>query len=92
MRANDPVVTFFLVLVIGIVVGVLLRPVGRAFMASSPVLRIGPRYHHECASGRSWRVRRLSHRCAACVPRRAGNVGHCGSDRCRGSAVRLADG
>ena len=92
MRATDPVVTFLLVLAVGMVVGVLFdRLAGRSWLArqfSGSILQ----YHRDRLVGGGWRIRRLSHRCADCAPRRAVNIGHCSSDRRRCSDVRLADG
>ena len=67
MLAADPVVTFLLVLVIGIVAGILFDRLAGPIMARPPVLRIDPRHHHECPGGCCWCVRRLSHRGASCA-------------------------
>ena len=92
MTATDPIVTFVLILVIGIVAGILFdRLAGPSWLARS-VRRIDPRNHHECAGGYRRRVRRLSRRCAACGRRRAGDVRHCGGRWCCCGAVRLAAG
>ena len=92
MLATDPVVTFLLVLVIGIIAGILFdRLAGPSWLARQ-FSGSNSRHHHECTSRRCRRLRRLSHRCAACVGRRAGDVGHCSGGRRRCGAVRLADG
>ena len=91
MRANDPVVTFLLVLVIGIVAGILFdRLAGPSWLARQ-FSRSAPGRHHQCTRGRRWRVRRLSHR-HACVRRRAVDVSRCRGGRCCRGAVRLANG
>jgi hypothetical protein len=56
MSATDPIVTFVLILVIGIVAGILFdRLAGPSWLAR----QVDPRNHHECAGGYRRRVRRL---------------------------------
>ena len=90
MLATNPIVTFLLVLVIGIIIGVLFdRLAGPSWLARQ-FSGFHPRHRHERAGRCRRRLRRLSHRTAR-IRRQPGGLGHRGGGRRRCGAVRVAD-
>ena len=91
MRATDPVMTFFLVLIIGIVAGVLFdRLAGPSWLArqfSGSTRGIITSALVGVAGGFIGYITLL-----CCLRSAAGDVGHCGGGRRRCGTVRLADG
>jgi hypothetical protein len=71
MSVTDPIVTFVLILVIGIVAGILFDRLAGPSWLTRQFAGSTRGNHHECASGYRRRIRRLSRRHAACAWRRA---------------------